>query len=172
MAYRNLIHLIFVLNYQLRCASVGSGLFSRRHALRNERHSSVRPMHRNAGAKLGPLHSLGWRGDAGRGTCPNLGAAGNGTLQRRLRDHQRLTPALNGTYGVAGNAMSTIFAEMISILANNTFTNGTATLAFPDTSNAPHDFTVAQFKTLATALGLFGNTCTAIMSSNAGTLPT
>ena len=82
------------------------------------------------------------------------------------------TAALGGTYAVAGNAMSTIFAEMISILTNNTFTNGTASLDYPDTSRHAAHFTMAQFKTLATALGLFGNTCTAIIVEQCWTLPT
>ncbi len=65
------------------------------------------------------------------------------------------TPALNGTYACDANTTAEINAEVTSIILNGTFTDGTSTLAWPDVSNVSHSFTVAQFKTFATAVAAF-----------------
>ena len=65
------------------------------------------------------------------------------------------TSSLNGTYATDGNTTAEINAEITSLLLNGTFTDGTQTIQWPDIAGAPHAFNVAQFKTLATAIGVF-----------------
>jgi hypothetical protein len=62
------------------------------------------------------------------------------------------TPALNGAYAVDPTTQFNINSEVVSILTNGVFTNGQTTKAWPDISGPVHVFTVAQFKTFATAV--------------------
>lgn len=81
------------------------------------------------------------------------------------------TPALNGTYAIDGESRSDMMAEMVALLANGVFTDGTATLAYADTAGAMHTFDVAQFKAFATAVGSYVGALKAIAKTNTGTLP-
>jgi hypothetical protein len=83
-------------------------------------------------------------------------------LQTDLRRSQGIvitstsTPALNGTYAVRGLAFEAMQAEIDAILlAGSTpaFVDGTQSVNWPDMSGAGHSFTVAQFHTLANAIG-------------------
>jgi hypothetical protein len=65
------------------------------------------------------------------------------------------TPALDGTYPIGPSDQLDIEAEIDSILVNGVFTNGQATRGWPDISGASHTFSVAQFKTLATAIAQY-----------------
>lgn len=62
---------------------------------------------------------------------------------------------LNGTYAMDVPTQSNVQAELLAILVNGTFTNGTAAIAWPDVSGTLHTFSVAQFKILATVLGTY-----------------
>ena len=65
------------------------------------------------------------------------------------------TAALNGTYAADTTTISYVNSELNSILLNGSFADGTATVEWPDGSGTLHAFDVAQFKTLAAALGAF-----------------
>ena len=79
--------------------------------------------------------------------------------------------ALNGTYAVDPLTQANIQAELLSILENGGFTNGTGTLAWLDISGAAHSMTVTQFKLFATAVGAYVGALVPIASTNSGTLP-
>ena len=66
------------------------------------------------------------------------------------------TPTLNGTYNIAG-AMETagLLAEVNAIALDDAFADGTQTVNWPDINRTAHSFTVAQFKTFATAVALY-----------------
>jgi hypothetical protein len=82
------------------------------------------------------------------------------------------TPALNGTYALDPVSQATVQAEVISLLLNSAFTNGTTTLSYPDKTGMTHVFSVTEFKAFATALAQFVTALTNISNSNSGTLPT
>ena len=65
------------------------------------------------------------------------------------------TAALSGTYAADTTTISYVNSELNSILLNGTFADGTSTVEWPDSSGTLHAFDVAQFKTLAAALGAF-----------------
>ena len=65
------------------------------------------------------------------------------------------TPADGGTYTIDATALAHINAEVTSLILNSVFTDGTATVAWPDTSGAVHTFTVEEFKVFATAVGSY-----------------
>lgn len=81
------------------------------------------------------------------------------------------TAALDGTYAATVSAQQQIAAEVTSILLNDTFADGTSTIEWLDTTGAAHAFTVAQFKTLATAIAAFVSGCVKAMNGQATTLP-
>jgi hypothetical protein len=81
------------------------------------------------------------------------------------------TPALNATYACDAESRADILSEMVSILAVGAFTNGSASLAWPDVTGAQHTFTVAQFKALATSLGGFVGTLKPLAAGATGALP-
>lgn len=66
------------------------------------------------------------------------------------------TPSLNDTYGIDDATETHINSELSSIAVNGTFTNGQITKAWPNLNQtAAHTFTIAQFKTLVTAIGQY-----------------
>jgi hypothetical protein len=81
------------------------------------------------------------------------------------------TPTLNGTYALDPVSQGMVQAEVVSLLLNSVFTNGTTTLDYPYKSGTPHAFSVTEFKAFATALAQFVTTLTNIAASNSGTLP-
>jgi hypothetical protein len=64
-----------------------------------------------------------------------------------------------------------MMAEMVALLSNTIFTNGTTTLAYADVAGTMHTFDVAQFKAFATAVGAYVGALKAITKTNTGTLP-
>lgn len=82
------------------------------------------------------------------------------------------TPALNGTYPVDAQTQAQITAEITSILLNDIFADGGSTIEWLDTANASHSFTLAQFKTFATAVAAFVSTCVKCTTGLATALPT
>lgn len=81
------------------------------------------------------------------------------------------TPALNGTYPASATAQAQINAEVTSILLNGTFADGTSTIEWLDVTGTAHSFTVAQFKTLATAIGVFVSGCFKCINGQSTTIP-
>ena len=87
------------------------------------------------------------------------------------------TPALNGTYMVSGVAGEGLQAEYNAILQNavlaqnETFADGTTSLNWPDKTGTGHTFTIAQFKTLISAVSLFVSQCAQYASGLTATLP-
>lgn len=78
---------------------------------------------------------------------------------------------LDGTYPVDAASQAYVNAEVTSILLNGTFTDGTSSAAWLDVSNAAHTFSLAQFKTLATALGAFVTGCLKVINGQSASLP-
>lgn len=83
------------------------------------------------------------------------------------------TPTLNGTYSATPSSIAYVSSEMVSILANGTFTNGGTTIQWADLAGALHTVpSTAAFKALATALGSFVGACLQVEIGASTTLPT
>lgn len=87
-------------------------------------------------------------------------------------------PALNGTYGLGPLESAGMQGEVNAIVLDNTFADGSAALNWPDTKGTGHSFTVAQFKSFATAIALYRaervQYCAGVVTtapSNAVTIP-
>ena len=65
------------------------------------------------------------------------------------------TPALDGTYAADPDTIGYVNSEVASIALNGTFADGTTSIDWPDASGVPRGFTLAEFKLLAAALGVF-----------------
>lgn len=65
------------------------------------------------------------------------------------------TPALDGVYACDPTTIGFVNSEINAILLNATFADGSTALEWPDMTGALHLYTIAQFKTLAVALGEF-----------------
>lgn len=79
--------------------------------------------------------------------------------------------ALDGTYPCGAAIQLQVNSEVTSILLNDTFTDGSTSLAWLDASGAPHEFSIAQFKTLATALAAFATGCIRCVTGQSTALP-
>lgn len=80
------------------------------------------------------------------------------------------TPALSGTYPTDAASQAHINAEATSILLNGTFTDGTSSIVWLDVAGDPHTFSIAQFKTLATALAAYVTACLKVINGQSTTL--
>lgn len=103
---------------------------------------------------------------------PTLAQQAQSALNSGITVNSTGTPALNGIYACDLETRSNLQAQVISILLNGTFTNGTASLQWPDISGAMHTFDVTHFKAFATAIGNAVGTLKQIIATGAGTLPT
>lgn len=81
------------------------------------------------------------------------------------------TSTLNGTYAVDDTAQNHVMAEITSIMLDGTFADGTTSVAWIDTAGGSHTFTVAQFKTFASALSSYVANLTKCMLGQITTLP-
>ena len=79
--------------------------------------------------------------------------------------------ALDGTYAVDASAQQHVMAEITSIMLNGTFADGSATVDWLDVEGASHTFTVAQFKTFATAISAYVAALTKCMLGQLAALP-
>ncbi len=80
------------------------------------------------------------------------------------------TPAVNGTYPIDPSTQDHIQAEVVSILLNGAFADGTASVVWLDTADAPHTFpSVATFKNFAAAVASY---VAALFKFGNGTLTT
>lgn len=81
--------------------------------------------------------------------------------------------ALNATYTIDQQTQIFIAAEMISIVANNQFTNGATTRQWPDATGTLRTVTIAQFRQLALAvLRYVQNLYLAMLTAQNGGTPT
>lgn len=84
------------------------------------------------------------------------GAAAAAAFAAGLAVTSTATPALNGTYPLDPVTQAHIQAEIIAILLNGTFADGTGTVVWLDTANAAHTFgSVAEFKAFASAIAAY-----------------
>ena len=81
------------------------------------------------------------------------------------------TPALDGIYAIDQTSQFKMLAQVVALMKNGTFTNGTTTILWPDTSGNGHAFDPVSFGNFATACGVYANELTVIINNNAGTLP-
>ena len=81
------------------------------------------------------------------------------------------TPALNGIYDIGAEARADLMAEMLSLLANGNFTNGTPALAVGDLAGAPHVFVPDAYRAFATGVGSYVGALKQIVLTNEGALP-
>lgn len=102
---------------------------------------------------------------------PTLAQQAAALLATGLAITSTATAALDATYPANMTAQAQINAEVTSILLNGTFADGTSTIEWLDVTGAAHAFTVAQFKTLATAIGAFVSGCIKCMNGQATTPP-
>jgi hypothetical protein len=81
------------------------------------------------------------------------------------------TPALNGNYATDPNTQSHIQSEMLSVIVNSTFADGTTSVAWPDITGAVRTFSVAEFKALALAIGAYVAALYKVANGTSTTLP-
>ena len=82
------------------------------------------------------------------------------------------TAALNATYPINATAQAQISAEVTAILLNGTFADGASTVIWLDVTGAQHTFTVAQFKTFASAVAAYVSGWTKFATGIVTTAPT
>lgn len=102
---------------------------------------------------------------------PTAAQAAATLLQGGLSVTSTATSALNGTYPCDPTSQSYIQAEVTSILLNGTFADGTSSCVWADASGSPHTFTIAQFKTLASAIAAFVAGCSKYAAGVIATAP-
>jgi hypothetical protein len=103
---------------------------------------------------------------------PSLAQQATAAMSAALVATSTGTPALSATYAVDPTTQDHIQAETISILLNNTFADGTATLAWPDTTGAVHSFaSVAEFKAFAGAVSAYVAALFKVINGTLTTLP-
>jgi hypothetical protein len=78
-----------------------------------------------------------------------------------------ISTTLNGAYAIDPQTQNNITAETVSILLNNTFTNGQATRYWMDTQNSVHQFTIPQFKLFATTIAAYVSSLHAALGGQA-----
>ena len=82
------------------------------------------------------------------------------------------TAALSATYPVNATAQAEISAEVTAILLNGTFADGAATVVWLDVTGAQHTFTLAQFRTFASAVAGYVSGWTKFANGIVTTAPT
>jgi len=107
----------------------------------------------------------------GAPAAPTLAQQAATALAAGLTITSTATAALDATYPASALAQQQINAEVTSILLNGTFADGTATIGWLDVTGASHAYTIAQFKTLATAIGAFVSGCVKCINGQVTTLP-
>jgi hypothetical protein len=102
-------------------------------------------------------------------------AAGEAALLAGFTITSTGTPALNGTYDVSDDSMTTVNKVVTAILLNGTFLNGATTQVWVDLGGTPHVFPdTTTFKNFATALANYVALVEEYIDSEgtAGSLPT
>ena len=104
--------------------------------------------------------------------APTLAQQASALQAAGLAINSTSAPVLNGTYDCGAETQSHIQAEVLAILVNNTFADGTTTLAWPDKSGTTHEFpSVVAFKTFALAIAGFVAGCAKVINGTSTELP-
>jgi hypothetical protein len=82
------------------------------------------------------------------------------------------TPAIDATYPCDQTTQTQLSAEVISLMLNGTFADGSDTIEWMDVNRTGHTMTIAQFKTVATAIGAYVSGLTKCINGQASALPT
>jgi hypothetical protein len=81
-------------------------------------------------------------------------------------------PALNATYPTDPTTQDHVQAEVLAILLNGTFADGSASVAWPDVTGALHSFpSVAEFKLFASVISAFAAGIYKVLNGTNTTLP-
>lgn len=81
------------------------------------------------------------------------------------------TPSLSGTYSIDPRSLSDMQGEILSLVVNSTFTNGTTSLDWIDAAGASHTFDPTAFREFATKVGSYVGAIKLVAGSGTGTLP-
>ena len=81
------------------------------------------------------------------------------------------TSALDGSYTITAQDQQHLNVEVVSLMLNGTFTDGTPSVAWPDAKGVVHTFDAAQFKAFATAIGSFVAACIKCQVGTSTALP-
>jgi len=81
------------------------------------------------------------------------------------------TSSLNGVYPVDTSAQNHIQAEVISIMLSGNFADGSNAVAWTDMSGVNHTFNVAQFQSLALAIGAYVAALFKVINGSSTSLP-
>jgi hypothetical protein len=126
---------------------------------------------------MSPQPQIGWTYTGGTFAAPpappapTLAQQAQTLLGAGLAITSTATPALNATYRTDATTQQNVSAEVTSILLNGTFADGGASVAWQDAGGASHSFSVAQYKTLATAVAAFVAGCLKVVNGQSTTLP-
>jgi hypothetical protein len=82
------------------------------------------------------------------------------------------TPLLNGNYSVSADTRVDLMAQMVSLAANNAFTNGVQSIDWPDVDLRLHSFDPAHFRSFATAIGSYVTALKQVVSGASNAMPT
>jgi hypothetical protein len=80
-------------------------------------------------------------------------------------------PSLNATYPCDAVTGQQVNAEVTSLLLNDAFTDGNTTIPWLDMNSTAHTFSIAQYKSLATAIAAFVTGCIRCINEQSTTLP-
>lgn len=80
-------------------------------------------------------------------------------------------PAISGVYPMTPEMRADITAEVVSLMVNQTFTNGGTVIGIGDINNDLHNIAADIYPTFATAYGKYVGALRAVQISNDGTLP-
>lgn len=78
---------------------------------------------------------------------------------------------LAATYAIDATSQQAIMAEMISLLKNGTFTDGSTSFSYPDVANVDHSFSVAQFESFATQVASIVSAATRVVRGKSIKVP-
>jgi hypothetical protein len=82
------------------------------------------------------------------------------------------SPSLNATYPVDPQTQALISAELLAVLVNGTFADGTTSLNWPDSTGTLRTFpSVAEFKIFAAACGAYVATLYKVINGTLTSLP-
>lgn len=102
---------------------------------------------------------------------PTLAQQAAAALSAGLAITSTGTPALDATYPCDANAQAQISAEVISLMLNGTFADGTTSIDWVDINRTGRTMTVVQFKAVATAIGAYVSGLTKCINGQATALP-
>ena len=103
--------------------------------------------------------------------APTLAQQAVAAMSAGLAITSTATSSLDATYPCNANAQAQLSAEVISLMLNGTFADGTDTIDWVDITGTGHTMSIAQFKTVATAIGAYVSGLTKCINGQASALP-